>query len=165
MGGAGGGMGGMGGGMGGHGGGMGGSHHHDHGNASGAKSASTDDKEQHDRGLERIYADRVTITTLTHPDRIRLDDGTHPLELDLDGTNVSGPGVGGTVALSSKAPDLVVDTVTDTGYTLQERYRLAEDGRHLELHVSLKKPGSEDAREFTRVFDRSDAAAGVAAAR
>jgi hypothetical protein len=93
---------------------------------------------------------------LARPARIRFDDGTTPVDLGLDGMNVSGPGVGGTLALSATNPDLVIDAVTDSGYTLSERYHLIDAGRHLELHIHLKKPGKEAADDITRVFDRAD---------
>jgi hypothetical protein len=154
-----GGHGGMGGGMGGGrggGGGEGGRGGH-HRGADASPVAGASDAEQNDPGLRRLFAAHITITKLVHPDRMRFDDGVHPVELTLDGMNVSGPAVGGTVALSATSPDLVVDTVTTSGYTVQEHYRLADDGTHLELHASLKKPGASDAREITRVFDRSAA--------
>jgi hypothetical protein len=152
---SGGGMGGTGGGgMGGGHGGGGGQHHHDRGSAPVATSGSADDKTLHDRGLERIHADHLAISTLAKPARIRFDDGTTPVDLGLDGMNVSGPGVGGTLALSSTTPDLVVDSVTDSGYSLSERYHLIDDGRHLELHVSLRKSGADSASDTVRVFDR-----------
>jgi len=151
-----GGHGGMGGG--GHGGGDGGrgggGHHH---GAAPAATAGASDVEQNDPGLRRLFAAQLTITKLAHPDRMRFDDGVHPVELSLDGMNVTGPAVGGTVALSATSPELVVDTVTTSGYTVQEHYRLADDGTHLELHASLKKPGASDAREITRTFDRTAA--------
>ena len=150
--GGGGGMGGSGGGMGGAG-GHGGARHGDKPNADPAKGSSREDSaERAERGLARIFAGHVTITPLKQ--RIRVDDGDHPLELDRDGMNVSGPGVGGTVALSETKPDLVVDTLTDSGYALKERYHVADDGRHLELHLTLKRPGVDEPRELVRVFDR-----------
>jgi hypothetical protein len=144
------------------GGGMGGGHgggggHHRGADAASSPVAGASDAEQNDPGLRRLFAAHLTITKLQHPDRMRLDDGVHPVELTLDGMNVSGPAVGGTVALSATSPELVVDTVTTSGYTVQERYQLADDGTHLELHASLKKPGASDAREITRVFDRGAA--------
>jgi hypothetical protein len=146
-----GGMGGAGGGgMGGHGGGR-----HHGGGASPAAALGASEAEQNDPGLRRLFADRVTITKLAHPDRMRFDDGTHAIELPLDGMNVSGPAVGGTVALSATRPDLVVESVTTSGYAVTERYALADDGTHLELHASLTKPGANDAREIARVFDRA----------
>jgi|GEM_PF-1360516 hypothetical protein len=156
-GGKGGGMGGagMGGGGMGHGGGGGGGGHHHGGHdasAGGNASGKADAAEQGERGLARAFAKNVTITPLKQ--RIRFDDGTHAIELDRDGMNISGPGVGGTVALTAIKPDLVIETLTDSGYSLSERYHLAEDGRHLELHVSLKRPGVDQAREFVHVFDR-----------
>jgi hypothetical protein len=147
-----GGHGGMGGGGGGHGGG-----HHRGADAPSSSAAGASDTEQNDPGLRRVFAERLTIIELAHPDRMRFDDGVHPVELSLDGTNVSGPAVGGTVALSATSPELVVDSVTTTGYTVEEHYRLADDGTHLELHATLRKPGASDAREITRVFDRSEA--------
>jgi hypothetical protein len=143
-------------------GGMGGGHgagggRHRGQDASSSSGAGASDAEQNDPGLRRLFAAHLTITKLQHPDRMRFDDGMHPVELTLDGMNVSGPAVGGTVALSAASPELVVDTVTTSGYTVQERYRLADDGTHLELHASLKKPGASDAREITRVFDRGAA--------
>lgn len=150
----GGGRGGMGGGQGGHGGMGGHGGHHAGGGAQTARVAGTSDAEQNDPGLRRVFAEHLTITKLTHPDRMRFDDGTHPVELSLDGMNISGPGVGGTVALTATSPELVVDSVTTSGYTVKERYTLADDGTHLELHASLKKPDASDAREITRVFDR-----------
>jgi hypothetical protein len=152
-----GGHGGMGGG--GHGGGeggRGGGGHHRGADAP-AATAGASDAEQNDPGLRRLFAAQLTITKLAHPDRMRFDDGVHPVELSLDGMNVTGPAVGGTVALSATSPELVVDTVTTSGYTVQEHYRLADDGTHLELHASLKKPGASDAREITRTFDRAAA--------
>lgn len=156
MGGGGGGMGGGGMGGGGMGGGGHGGHHHG-GGPQGAHVTGANDTEQNDPGLRRVFAQHLTITKLTHPDRVRFDDGEHPIELGIDGMNVSGPAVGGTVALSAASPDLVVDTVTTSGYTVKERYTLADDGTHLELHATIKKPGASDAREITRVFDRGEA--------
>lgn len=157
-----GGMGGGGGGMGGgHGGGEGGRGGH-HRGPDASPVAGASDAEQNDPGLRRLFAAHITITKLVHPDRMRFDDGVHPVELTLDGMNVSGPAVGGTVALSATSPELVVDTVTTSGYTVQERYRLGDDGTHLDLHASLKKPGSSDAREITRVFDRGETKAASA---
>lgn len=124
------------------------------------------DAERNERGLARLFAANVTITPLAK--RIRFDDGSHPIELDRDGSNVSGPGVGGTVALTATQPDLVVETLTESGYRLSERYHLAEDGRHLEMHASLRRPGADTAQTFVRVFDRNAAdtkAAPVAAAK
>ena len=138
-------------------GGMGGGGHRHGGDAPPAPAAGASDAEQNDPGLRRVFAAHLTITKLAHPDRMRFDDGVHPVELSLDGMNVSGPAVGGTVALSATSPELVVDSVTTSGYTVEERYRLADDGTHLELHASLKKPGASDAREVTRTFDRAEA--------
>lgn len=141
------------GGMGGHGG-----HHHEGGPPM-SRFAGSNDAEQNDPGLRRLFAAQLTITKLAHPDRMRFDDGVHPVELSLDGMNISGPGVGGTIALTASSPELVVDTVTTSGYTVKERYTLADDGTHLELHATLKKPGANEAREITRVFDRGAAKA------
>jgi len=149
-----GGHGGMGGG--GIGGGHGGGGHHRGPGAMSSPAGGANDAEQNDPGLRRLFAAHLTITKLRHPDRMRFDDGVHPVELTLDGMNVSGPAVGGTVALSATSPELVVDTVTTSGYTVQEHYRLSDDGTHLELHASLKKPGASDGREITRVFDRGE---------
>ncbi|HEY0232025.1 MAG TPA: hypothetical protein VGC55_12300 [Dokdonella sp.] len=159
---------GSGGGMGG-GGAMGGSHggggHHHGDRAAPAATAGSSGKEElaerGERGLSRMFAKHVTITPLKQ--RIRLDDGDHIVELDRDGMNVSGPGVGGTVALSATKPDFVVQTLTDSGYALEERYHLADDGQHLELHIDLKRPGVEQATQFVRVFDRPALATSVAA--
>lgn len=136
-------------------GGHGGAGHHGDRPAAAAPShfAMADAAEQHERGLARAFAPKVTITALAR--RIRFDDGEHVVELDKDGTNVSGPGVGGTVALTATGPEIVVETLTESGYSLQERYRMADDGQHLEMHVSLKHPDGGQAREFVRVFDRA----------
>jgi hypothetical protein len=162
-GGMGGGMGGMGGG---HGGGRGGGRHGGGADRAAHAAPNGADAERNERGLARLFAAKVTITPLAK--RIRFDDGNHPIELDRDGSNISGPGVGGTVALTATQPDLVVETLTESGYMLSERYHLAEDGRHLEMHASLKRPGADTAQTFVRVFDRNAAdakAAPVAAAR
>jgi len=154
-----------GGGMGGHGGGHGGGHHGgDHAAPATTSGASTkeDLAERSERGLSRMFAKNVTITPLKQ--RIRLDDGDHVVELDRDGMNVSGPGVGGTVALTDAKPDVVIQTLTDSGYSLEERYHLADDGHHLELHIRLKRPGADQDTQFVRVFDRPVAATSVAAA-
>jgi hypothetical protein len=150
----GGGMGGMGGG---HGGGGRGGGRHGGGADRAAHIASNNgaDAERNERGLARLFAAKVTITPLAK--RIRFDDGNHPIELDRDGTNISGPGVGGTVALTATQPDLVVETLTESGYMLSERYHLAEDGHHLEMHASLKRPGADATQAFVRVFDRNTA--------
>jgi len=161
----GGGAGGAGGGMGGHGSGHGGGHHGgDHAAPATTSGASTkeDLAERSERGLSRMFAKNVTITPLKQ--RIRLDDGDHVVELDRDGMNVSGPGVGGTVALTDAKPDVVIQTLTDSGYSLEERYHLADDGHHLELHIRLKRPGADQDTQFVRVFDRPVAATSVAAA-
>jgi len=144
------------GGRGGMGAGHGGDGHHRRSDSSSSTTVGASDAEQNDPGLRRLFAAHLTITKLQHPDRMRFDDGVHPVELTLDGMNVSGPAVGGTVALSATSPELVVETVTTSGYTVQEHYRLADDGTHLELHASLKKPGASDGREITRVFDRGE---------
>jgi len=161
MGGGAGGAGGMGGG---HGGGHGSGHHGDHAAPAAASGASTkeDLAERSERGLSRMFAKNVTITPLKQ--RVRLDDGDHVVELDRDGMNVSGPGVGGTVALTSTKPDVVIQTLTDSGYSLEERYHLADDGHHLELHIRLKRPGADQDTQFVRVFDRPVPATSVAAA-
>jgi hypothetical protein len=150
---------------GGHGMGGGGGGHHRGGRAAASVVPGASEAEQNDPGLRRLFADRVTITKLTHPDRMRFDDGTHAVELTLDGMNVSGPAVGGTVALSSIKPDLVVESVTTSGYALTERYALADDGTHLELHASLRNPGASDTRDITRVFDRTPPKTGDVAAK
>ena len=146
------------------GGGRGGGHHRGGAARSTAVSGASE-AEENDPGLRRVFADRVTITKLTHPDRMRFDDGTHAIELPLDGTNVSGPAVGGTVALSSIKPDLVVESVTTSGYALTERYALSADGTQLDLHARLTKPGASDAREIVRVFDRAPPKPGDVAAK
>jgi hypothetical protein len=166
-GGGGGGMGGGGmggGGMGGGGHGGGGRHGDNHGTSAASANAapSEGDAEQRERGLVRLFAPQMTITAVKQ--QIRFDDGVHAVELGRDGMNLSGPGVGGTVALTSASPELVVDTLTDSGYALHERYQLAADGKHLELHASLKRPGADQAREIVRVFDRVDAPANQDAA-
>lgn len=155
----GGGMGGAGGGSGGHGGGRHGDRPPPPGGGHG--SAKEQEAEQGERGLARVFAKTVTITPLRQ--RVRFDDGEHAIELDRDGMNISGPGVGGTVALTATSPDLVVETLTDSGYSLRERYRFADDGKHLEMHVTLKRPDSDQVREFVRVFDRERTAADPAA--
>jgi hypothetical protein len=155
---------------GGHGGGMGGAGHAGgmggmgrgggrHGGRDGPSTpkAGVADVEAGERGLARTAATRLTISAVAQ--RIRFDDGAQPLELPRDGMNVSGPGIGGTVAMSAVAPDLVVDTLTDAGTALNERYHVADDGRHLELHVSLKRAGTDQPREFVRMFDRDETAA------
>ncbi len=53
-------------------------------------------------------------------------------------------------------PDFIFDTLTDSGSSLHERYRLGDDGMHLELHASLKRAGADQATEFVRVFDRTN---------
>jgi hypothetical protein len=153
--------GGMGGGGGAHGGGGGGHHAGPSSNATHAGSAEVG-AEQRERGLERLFATKLTISTAAQ--RIRFDDGEHPIELGTDGMNVSGPGVGGTVALTATAPEFVIETLTDTGYALQEHYRSSDDGAHLELHASLKRPGSDESHDSVRVFDRVPAATGKNAA-
>jgi hypothetical protein len=161
----GGGAGGGGGMGGGHGGSHGGGHHgSDHAAPAAAAAASTkeDQAERGERGLSRMFAMNVTITPLKQ--RIRLDDGDHVIELDRDGMNVSGPGVGGTVALTAAKPDFVIQTLTESGYALEERYHLADDGNHLELHIRLKRPGVDQDTQFVRVFDRPGSATRVAAA-
>jgi len=143
----------------------GGSHHHgDHASPTAIAGSSNKEEqaERGERGLSRMFAKSVTITPLKQ--RIRLDDGDHVVELDRDGMNVSGPGVGGTVAVSATKPDFIVQTLTDSGYALDERYHLAADGQHLELHIELKRPGAEQTTRFVRVFDRSALATSVAAA-
>ena len=153
----------MGGGMGGGhgGGGRHGAGHRSHQDS--AKSAGVAfDAEQRDPGLGRAFATQVTITSLAQ--RIRFDDGERVVELERDGTHITGPNVGGTIALGASSPDIVVDTLTDSGYTLRERYHLGADGRHLEMHVSLKKPEAEQTEEFVRVFDRVAPATPVSAA-
>jgi hypothetical protein len=157
----GGGTGGGSGGMGGGGAGMGGGGGRHGGDrrapAAGAnRSAKGEEAERNERGLARLFAPQLTITPLAQ--RIRFDDGEHVVELDKDGMNLSGGGVGGTVALAATSPDLVVETLTDSGYSLQERYHLSDDGKHLQLHASLKQPGTDTAREIDRVFDHADVA-------
>ncbi|MBO9663843.1 hypothetical protein [Dokdonella sp.] len=148
---------GMGGGKGHAGGTRGGAHRPETGASRGAAA----DPERSERGLARLFAEHVTITPLST--RVRFDDGEHAVELDRDGMNVSGPGVGGTVALSQTSPDLVVETLTDSGYSLRERYHLGENGE-LELHATLKRPFADEPREFVRVFRRAAAPAPAAAA-
>jgi hypothetical protein len=150
-------------------GGMGGGHgggHHGGGHAAPAATTGASTKEdlaeRSERGLSRMFAKNVTITPLKQ--RIRLDDGDHVVELDRDGMNVSGPGVGGTVALTDAKPGVVIQTLTDSGYALEERYHLADDGHHLELHIRLKRPGADQDTQFVRVFDRPGPATSVAAA-
>ena len=149
------GAGGMGGGMGG--GGMGGRAHGGHHGGDRSTPRTSDaaggnaEEEQHQRGLTRAFAQQITFTALAR--RIRIDDGEFPLELDRDGSNLSGPGVGGTVALTSLQPDVVIDTLTEDGDVLHERYRLGEACR-LERHVSLKHADDPQPREFVRIFDR-----------
>jgi hypothetical protein len=156
------------GGGGGHAGGMGGGHggghsHGDHAPAASTGGASKEDlAERGERGLARMFATRMTITPLRQ--RIRFDDGDHAVELDRDGMNVSGPGVGGTVALTVAKPDVTIQTLTDSGYALEERYHLTEDGHRLELHATLKRPGAEQGSTFVRVFDRAAAAPDATAA-
>lgn len=109
---------------------------------------------QDERGLSRVRATRLTISA--QGQRIRFDDGEHAVDLERDGMNLSGAGVGGTLALSAVEPDLVVDSLTDAGTTLSERYHLVDDGQHLELHVRIEPSAGERAREYVRVFDRSE---------
>ncbi|MEO6689547.1 MAG: hypothetical protein ABIS07_10915 [Dokdonella sp.] len=119
-------------------------------------SGSEREREKHERGLARLFATQLTILATSR--RIRFDDGERPIELDMDGMNLSGAGVGGTVALTATVPELVIETLTDSGDALQERYRLSDDGAHLELHASLKHPGTDAARDILRVFDRATVA-------
>lgn len=151
-----GGMAGMGGGMGTHGGGHHGGGHGDR-TAGTQATPSEDEAEQRERGLARLFAAQLTITA--SPKQIRFDDGEHVVALGKDGMNLSGAGIGGTVVLASSAPDLVVDTLTESGYALHERYVMSADNTRLELHASLIRPGAEQAREIVRVFDRTVAAA------
>jgi len=155
--------GGMGSGMGsgmGHGGGMGSGHggHHD-GSSERSQHAAATDAAAQERALSRVRATRLTISA--QPQRIRFDDGEHPVELPRDGMNLSGAGIGGTVALSATSPDLVVESLTDAGTSVSERYHLADDGKHLELHVRVKAADAEQARETVRVFDRDGGIAGA----
>lgn len=154
---------GMGGGMGsgmGHGGGMGSGHggHHDGSSERSHHAAATDAAPQ-ERALSRVRTTRLTISA--QPQRVRFDDGEHPVELPRDGMNLSGAGIGGTVALSATSPDLVVESLTDAGTSVSERYHLADDGKHLELHVRVKAADAEQARETVRVFDRDGGIAGA----
>jgi len=82
---------------------------------------------------------------------MRFDTGTHAVDLSTDGGNVSGPGVGGTVALTVDKGALVVDSLSDSGYVVKERYVVADDGRRLEMHATLRK-GDGPEREIVRVF-------------
>jgi hypothetical protein len=146
-----GGGGGMGGGAGGHGGRHGGSPDTSTRHTSAALGEADDE-----RGLARTRATQLTISAIAQ--RIRFDDGEHAIELPRDGMNASGAGIGGTVAMSALAPDIVVETLTDAGTSLSERYHLSDDGKHLELHMSLKRADAEQPLEFVRVFDRNDEA-------
>jgi hypothetical protein len=163
----GGGRGGMGGGAGGMSGGpngKGGGRHspHDHAPPAGNPGGAVNEPESADRALERLFAQQVTITALDHPHRLRFDTGTHAVDLSTDGGNVSGPGVGGTVALTIDKDALVVDGLSDSGYVVKERYTVADDGRRLELHATLKK-GDGPEREIVRVFSHPVAKAPIAA--
>lgn len=152
-----GGMAGGAGGMGGHqGGGRGG--HGQHGDDDRAQHARPSDlADDEERGLARTRATTLAISEIAR--RIRFDDGEHAIELGRDGMNVSGAGIGGTAALSASDPDLVVDSLTDRGTTVSERYHVSDDGRRLEQHVTLRHDDDEAARTFVRVFDRVEAAA------
>lgn len=143
-------------GMGGGRGGMRGSHGDHRGGEMHADRADGARDLPHERGLSRLYASGVTIGLAGH--RVRFDDGEHAVELDADGGNISGPGVGGAVALVATSPDYVVQTLTQSGQSLEERYHLAADGRHLELHAKLQAPGDASPRTIVRVFDRAAAA-------
>lgn len=134
-----------------------GGHHGNHSGAAAAPPSAHGDAAEHELGLIRVYAQQVTITPL--PRRIRFATGDHAVELDRDGTSVSGPGVGGTVALTVTGKDFIVDTLTDSGCTVHERYQPGDDGRHLDLQASLKCAGAAQATQFVRVFDRVQAPA------
>ena len=151
------------GGMGGGPGDRGGGRHPPHDRApSGAASSGAVDRENSDPALERLFARQVTISALEHPHRLRFDTGLHAVELSPDGGNVSGPGVGGTVALSVDKDALVVDSLSDSGYVVKERYVASDDGRRLELHATLRK-GDGPEREIVRVFAHPPAQAAAAA--
>ena len=145
-------------------GGMSGGHHHgrDHAPAGGSPADTASERESSDRALERLFARQVTITTLEHPHRVRFDTGMHAVDLSIDGGNVSGPGVGGTVALTIDKNALVVDSLSDSGYVVKERYVVTDDGRRLELHATLRK-GDGPEREIVRVFAHPAAKASAAA--
>jgi hypothetical protein len=148
------GIGGMGGGHGGHGGH--GPRGDDDDKAGHARPADLADADE--RGLARTRATTLTIAEVAR--RIRFDDGEHAIELGRDGMNVGGAGIGGTAALSSSEPDLVVETLTDRGTTATERYHVSDDGRRLEQHVVLKRDEDDAPRTFVRVFDRVGTSSG-----
>ena len=144
--------------------GAGGGRHHSHDRAApGASSnGAAGERESSDPALERLFARQVTITALDHPRRMRFDTGTHAVDLSTDGGNVSGPGVGGTVALTVEKGALVVDSLSDSGYVVKERYLVTDDGRRLEMHATLRK-GDGPEREIVRVFAHPLAKAPAAA--
>jgi hypothetical protein len=145
-------------------GGMGSGRHHSHdrGSAGPGSSGAANEPESADPALERLFARQVLITALDHPRRMRFDTGTHAVDLSTDGGNVSGPGVGGTVALSVDKDALVVDSLSDSGYAVKERYVVSADGQRLELHATLRK-GDGPEREVVRVFTHPPAKVPAAA--
>jgi hypothetical protein len=109
-----------------------------------------DGEETPDRGLARLFTPRLTIAIEQHV--LRLDDGRHNVAIGLDGMPVSGAGIGATSALTALAPEAVIETLTESGWSVVERLTLSDDGKRLVDSISVKAAGQTEAKTFTRTF-------------
>ena len=148
--------GGHGGGMGGSGGGVGGGGHR-HGDSSTDSSSPAAGP-----GMRGIDPRGGALALTIRQSDVVFDvaaDGGRRMVYRFDNRNNYGPDYGGTVTLTWSAPDLVIETHPDGGGMVEERYTLSEDGKQLTQHIHEQRPGSDTAREFSRVFVRSGAQA------
>lgn len=72
----------------------------------------------------------------------------------FDNRNNYGAAYGGTVTLTWAAPEIVIETHPDAGGSIEEHYRLADDGRKLVLRTHEQRAGADAARDLTRTFVR-----------
>lgn len=136
------------GGMGGHGGAMGGGGRH-HRNGVPANSAAGDAPD----GVPRLHAQALTIRQSEVVFDVATADGQRSV-YRFDNRNNYGPAYGGTVTLTWAAPEMIIETHPDAGGSIEEHYRLSDDGKQLTLEIHAQRAGADAARDVTRVFVR-----------
>ena len=82
-------------------------------------------------------------------------DGANRMVYRFDNRNNYGAAYGGTVTLTWATPEMVIETHPDAGGSIEEHYKLSDDGKKLSLRIHEQHSGADTARDITRAFVRS----------
>lgn len=134
------------GGVGGRGGGMGGDRHHRGNPGTGTAPSAAD----------VVPRWRAQALTIRQSDVVfDIAAGGQRTVYRFDNRNNYGPAYGGTVTLTWAAPEMIIETHPDAGGSIEEHYRLSDDGKQLTLKIHAQRAAGEAARDVTRIFVRA----------